>query len=71
VRTDLRDKMKDITAPLLLVLADGGYQQMYRSQIQAVPDHEVVVIARAKHFVMLDEPASFYAAIDKFIAAHP
>jgi N-formylmaleamate deformylase len=71
VTTDLRDKMASIRAPLLLVLADGGYQTMYRSMVKAVPDHEVVVIPRTRHFVMFDDPAGFNAALDKFLKDHP
>jgi pimeloyl-ACP methyl ester carboxylesterase len=70
VRTNLTDQMNKIRAPLLLVLADGGYQQRYRAQVEAVPDHEVVVIPKTRHFVMVDDPDAFYAAIDKFLAAH-
>jgi len=49
------------------VLADGGYQQLYRSQVQPVPHHESVVIAKAKHFVMLDDPDAMAKAIDGFV----
>jgi pimeloyl-ACP methyl ester carboxylesterase len=55
----------------LLVLADGGYQQMYRTMVKSIPDHEIVVIAKTKHFVMLDDPAAFDATLDKFLKAHP
>ncbi|HEY1816292.1 MAG TPA: alpha/beta hydrolase [Kofleriaceae bacterium] len=71
VTTDLRDKIAAIHAPLLLVLADGGYQQMYRTMVKSIPDHEIVVIAKTKHFVMLDDPAAFDATLDKFLKAHP
>jgi N-formylmaleamate deformylase len=71
VTTDLRDKVASIRAPLLLVLADGGYQQMYRAMVKPIPHHEIVVIAKAKHFVMLDDPKAFYAQIDQFLEAHP
>ncbi len=67
VKTDLRGDLGNIRAPLLLVLADGGYQQLYRSQVQPVPHHEVVVIAKAKHFVMLDDPDALAKAIDGFL----
>jgi N-formylmaleamate deformylase len=71
VTTDIRDKIAAIRAPLLLVLADGGYQQMYRTMIKPIPDHEIVVLAKTKHFVMLDDPNAFYAQFDKFLKAHP
>jgi pimeloyl-ACP methyl ester carboxylesterase len=71
VRTDLRDQLGKINAPLLLVLADGGYQQMYRAQVEPVPDHEVLVIPHTRHFVMFDAPDAFVKAIAKFLAVHP
>lgn len=71
VTTDLRDRISAITAPLLLVLADGGYQQRYASQVAPIPDHAIVVLPKTRHFVMFDDPAGFYRAIDAFLAAHP
>jgi pimeloyl-ACP methyl ester carboxylesterase len=71
VTTDLRDRMTAITAPLLLVLADGSYQKLYRSQVEAVPDHQIVVVPRTRHFVFFDDPDGFYRVVDKFLAAHP
>ncbi|MDB4955543.1 MAG: hypothetical protein JWO36_3112 [Myxococcales bacterium] len=71
VRTDLRDKMPDITVPLLLVLADGGYQSTYKSLAQPIPHHEVVVLAKTKHFVMFDDPPAWFATLDKFLVDHP
>jgi pimeloyl-ACP methyl ester carboxylesterase len=71
VNTDLRGDLTKIHAPLLLVLADGGYQQLYRSQVEAVAHHEVVVVAKAKHFIMLDDPAALAKLIEKFLGAHP
>ena len=60
VTTSVSDKVAQITAPLLLVLADGGYQQMYRQQAAAVPHHEVVVLPHTRHFVFFDDPAGWY-----------
>ena len=71
VTTDLRANLGRIRAPLLLVLADGGYQQLYRTQADAVHDRSVVVIPKTHHFVMLDDPDGFAQALAKFLAAHP
>lgn len=70
VKTDLRPQLAQIHAPLLLVLADGGYQQIYRAQVEPIPQHEVVVVPHAKHFVMLDAPDALATAIDHFVAKH-
>ena len=69
--TDLRPQLAGIRSPVLVVLADGALQDIMRAHATTVPDHTVVVVTGAKHFVMLDEPERFYAAIDGFLAAHP
>lgn len=69
VTTDLRPKLTAIKAPLLLILADGGLQNRYKTMSDPVADREVVVIPRAGHFVMLDNPDAFYDALAKFFDA--
>ena len=71
VRTDLRAKVAEIQAPLLLVTSDGGYASFYRSQAEAAPHHEVVTLPHTRHFVFLDDPDGFAKTISKFLAAHP
>jgi pimeloyl-ACP methyl ester carboxylesterase len=71
VRTDVRAGVGDIRAPLLLVLADGGLQQLYRTQAAAAKQKQVVVLPRTRHFVMLDDPPAFAKTLQKFIADHP
>jgi pimeloyl-ACP methyl ester carboxylesterase len=71
VTTDLTAQVKDITAPVLVIAADGTYQQRIRAQIATIPDHEMVVLPRTRHFVMIDDPEGFGRTIDKFLAAHP
>jgi pimeloyl-ACP methyl ester carboxylesterase len=71
VTTSVTDQIAKISAPLLLVLADGGLQQRYREQVAAVPHHEVVVLPHTGHFVFFDDPAGWYKALDKFLARHP
>jgi len=71
MRTDLTDRMPEIRAPVLFVLADGGLQQRIRKQVEGVPDKEIVVVPRARHFVMIDDPKRFFEAIDTFLEAHP
>ena len=62
--TDLRSELVHIRAPVLVVLADGGLQEGMRAQAQGVPDHTVIVVRGTKHFVMIDDPTGFYAAVD-------
>jgi len=68
VKTDLRPQLAQIHAPLLLLLADGGYGPMYKSQIEPVPHHQVVVVPKTRHFVMLDAPDAVAKAIDGFLS---
>ena len=69
VITDLTDRMPEIRAPALFVLADGGLQQRIRKQVEGVADKEVVVIPKARHFVMIDDPKRFIAAVEAFLEA--
>ena len=71
ITTDLTDVVKEIKAPVLVIAADGGLQGRIRSQIETIPDHEMIVLPHAHHFVMFDDPDGFYKTIDKFLAAHP
>jgi pimeloyl-ACP methyl ester carboxylesterase len=69
--TDLTDKVKDITAPVLVIAADGGLQGRIRSQIETIPDHEMIVVPHTHHFVWYDDPDGFFKVVDKFLDAHP
>lgn len=68
VKLDITAEVASITAPVLLVLANGGLQYRYRKQAAAIDDVEVVVIPKARHFVMLDEPEAFTTLLSAFIA---
>jgi len=71
VITDLTDRMPEIRAPVLFVLADGIFQHRIRKQVAGVRDQQIVVVPRARHFVMIDDPPRFLAAVDAFLEAHP
>lgn len=68
VQTDVREELEQISVPLLLVLADGKLQGNYKKMAADIPEHEVVVVPKAGHFVMFDEPEGFTRAVSKFIA---
>lgn len=70
VTTDLRDQLGKIKAPLLLVLADGGLQTLYKGMVKPIADKEIVVLPKTRHFVWLDDPDGFDAVLDAFIKAH-
>jgi pimeloyl-ACP methyl ester carboxylesterase len=70
--TDIRPLLSAIRTPVLLVAAgqgsDAGALARYQSQVSAVPRHRVVVAARARHFVMLDDPRFLFGEMDEFLA---
>jgi pimeloyl-ACP methyl ester carboxylesterase len=80
--TDLRPNLKKCTVPLLEIMpfdpadAKGFFapsQQQtldfYKSLVAGAPKAEVIAITPARHFVMLDQPDSFYKAIDGFVSS--
>jgi N-formylmaleamate deformylase len=67
---DMRPQLTKIRAPVLVVLADRSLQDAFRRDASGIPDHTVVVIPNAGHFVMLDEPAAFFTTIDRFLSTH-
>lgn len=71
VTTDVSDKLDAITVPLLLVLADGSLKGRYRAMAADIPEHEVVVLPKTRHFVMFDDPEGFTRVVGKFLSAHP
>lgn len=71
ITTNLTDRVKDITAPVLVIAADGGLQHRIRAQIATIPDHQMIVLPGTRHFVMYDDPDGFFRAIDRFLEAHP
>ena len=70
VKIDIREDLEAITAPVLLVLADGGLQHRYRKQAASIEDLEIVVLPRTGHFVMLDDPDGFNRVLVEFIEKH-
>jgi N-formylmaleamate deformylase len=73
--TDLRPELAKIQAPVLVVAADTNgevprrpLEASWRAQVDAIPRHEIVFVEHAKHFVMLDQPAAFQGALDRFLA---
>lgn len=76
--TDLREAAAAITAPTLLIGAlgaapesmRGALEEGYRAQVSRIPAARVIMAAGARHFIMLDDPAFLFGAVDAFLAAH-
>jgi pimeloyl-ACP methyl ester carboxylesterase len=76
---DLRPGLKNIAAPVLVVMpffdVDGNQQGQtqdgnlgyYRSLLEGTPNLQVVPIAPARHFVMLDQPEAVVKTLQDFI----
>jgi pimeloyl-ACP methyl ester carboxylesterase len=71
---DLRADLGKITVPVLIVAAGeshgeppGRIEATWHAQIDAIPHHDLQVVAGAKHFVMLDKPDAFYALLDQAV----
>jgi pimeloyl-ACP methyl ester carboxylesterase len=72
---DLRPDVANISVPTLVLAADTGgdiplpkLHATWEAQLGKIPHHEVVVVGKSRHFVMLDQPVAFDAALDKFLA---
>jgi N-formylmaleamate deformylase len=74
--TDLRDRMNQIKAPVLLLAAGDSakdeatrdkVREAYEAQVAKVPVHTVTVVANARHFIMLDAPSALWSAMDAFL----
>ena len=73
--TDLRAQVANIRTPVLLIAAGDGLTAdmqnavlaAYESQVSRVPRHRVVLANNARHFVMLDDPAFLFSAMDSFL----
>jgi RNA polymerase sigma factor (sigma-70 family) len=75
--TDLRDEVARIKTPVLLV-GSGAFatspemkkavQARYEAQVAKVPNHKVLIAEKARHFIMLDDPAFLFSAMDEFLA---
>lgn len=77
--TDLRATIATITAPVLLIGATGAapevmrptMEQGYAAQVASLPSARVKIAAKARHFIMFDDPDFLFAAVDEFLAALP
>lgn len=68
--TDLRSDISEISVPTLIVYARDdeianmdGIEAFYESLYAVMPNHRLIAIDGAFHFVMLDQPTAFLAAI--------
>ena len=67
--TDLRPAMATIATPITLVYPSDGAatDAKYHDAYKDAPHVTFVPVADSAHFVMLDQPAAFQAAVDAFL----
>jgi pimeloyl-[acyl-carrier protein] methyl ester esterase len=73
---DLRPGLAAVSTPITIVYPDyatvgtpkGATDRMYRSAYAAVKTMTFMPVDNSLHFVMLDQPAQFNAALDAFLA---
>lgn len=74
--TDLREQVAAIRSPVLLVAAVGGFPApdqaaalaRYEAQLTRVPNRQVAMATRARHFVMYDDPEFLFTTMGRFLA---
>lgn len=74
---DLRPGLAKVTIPFLEIMPyepNPTYTQeqtlaFYKSLVAGAPKATVVAITPSRHFVMLDQPESFYKAVTQFLAS--
>jgi pimeloyl-ACP methyl ester carboxylesterase len=74
--TDLREKVKAIRSPVLLLGAiklsagpdeKSTMEEAYRAQVAGIPRHKVVFAPESKHFIQLDAPDFFREQVNEFL----
>jgi pimeloyl-ACP methyl ester carboxylesterase len=76
---DFRPELGKIKCPILVLGALAGLlqyapeaalEQNYKTQFTNAPQTRFQFFEKSKHFIMVDDPAGFYATLDKELAAH-
>lgn len=76
IELDLRPGLASIKTPVTMLFPDymplgsppGATAPMYQGAYAALPGVKLVPITNSVHFIMLDQPAQFNAALDAFLA---
>ena len=76
LQNDLRAEIGKITAPLLVFVpagaatsdsALGALKARYEAQFHDAAEHKLVLVPKARHFVMFDAPDFFFSQLDEFL----
>lgn len=74
--TNLMPELANITAPTTVLyvtptgapLTDAQLDGYYQASYASIPQHRLVRIPDSAHFIMLDNPALFFAEVDAFLS---
>lgn len=73
--TDLRSDVSRISVPTTIIYAKDdaipnmtSVEAFYQDLYATVPEHNLIAIEDALHFVMLDQPSAFYGALEMVLA---
>lgn len=77
MQTDMRPRLASITVPTTVLYAyDAGMpappaavERLYQTNYAGLPGVRLERIDNALHFIMVDQPEAFAAAVDRFLAA--
>jgi pimeloyl-ACP methyl ester carboxylesterase len=78
--TDLREPVAKIKSPVLLIAAGADakdpphrkdLEESYRKQVSAIPNVQVIVAEKAKHFIMMDDAEFLLHQIETFLQQAP
>lgn len=73
---DLRPEIANITSPVLLLGASGGFstdeqknamQELYAQQLQALPMAQLIMHTQSRHFIMFDDPKWLEQQVTTFL----
>jgi len=76
---DLRQDIANITSPVLLLGASGGFstdeqktamQTLYTQQLQALPNAQLQMNTNSRHFIMYDDPKWLEEQVMNFLGTH-
>lgn len=74
---DVRPELEHIRCPVIAIVPANqaetpavvdAIKSKYEAQFHSIPEHAIVVVPHARHFVMLDAPAETFRIIDEFLA---
>jgi pimeloyl-ACP methyl ester carboxylesterase len=67
--TDLRPLLPKVRAPTLVLVANDGpdFEKTFAAQYASLPKVKLKLAAHARHFIFVDDPAFFFAAVDEVL----